>query len=367
MSSSTLKKNKESPMKLFVYWVTLVFLTSLSTLISSSAIRAAGPCDSVLVPAIEQNNISTIRVESYMNIHAEEEYERLSSMKSGKIGGNYLEQSTYKRFSTEFESSNNKSEFQEKVRRRLDDERYYQYVQNNDQSFRSHLTSDQINGWVACQKGGAILLHADDLSPEAFTLRVSFRPGTSMTKGRLELKVAGALFSRNKKDTLLIEMAGPSDRIEFVEPSTAARSVTVVGQMLGLADRLNVTIRPPSKKFVEAEKVCGETDECVGYTEVLGCQASFDLPEEIPGDAWLFNPVKGELGSRPIGIPRAINFGYWKNDECGVTGNGWHTAVGSCGKGRGSNMQRCARVRVKYRKLTFSEPFFYPTINRQPS
>ena len=72
-------------------------------------------CDAVLLPTIDQRQSDYTLMQTYMSQNAEYEYDRLKNLDTNARNAD----ASYKLFSAEYNDSNTREEFREKVRQRL--------------------------------------------------------------------------------------------------------------------------------------------------------------------------------------------------------------------------------------------------------
>lgn len=96
----------------------------------------------------------------------------------------------------------------------------------------------------------------------------------------------------------------------------------------------------PKDKIV----ICAENEFCEG--RVLECLSSGDRPSEVSPNTWLKGPNSIDYGNTSFQTSK-IEFGPWNNQECGLSGAGWHAKIGSCGTATGFLWQRCVQVKIE--------------------
>lgn len=217
--------------------------------------QASAVCEKVLVPTVEQSNSDYRRLQSFMSLHAAEEYDRLQRMESSSRSA----EASYKVFSAEYNDSTSREEFSERIRRRLDRENYHLDEADARSSLKVGLTDKQVDAWVMCAGAGGLLFSARDVTPAGFTLLVArvLPPGVGAARAEIEISGEKAGQSRTIRETY----RGPGRVPYQVRVDPGAAEVRVSGTLMrGFADDLLVNYRAtpvakPEQITVEAKSI----------------------------------------------------------------------------------------------------------------
>ena len=164
------------------------------------------PCDSVLIPTLEQFNKDYRLVQAYTFENAEFIYEHMRKFESGEIGGDILTDS----FFGDYKSSSNKQEFFTRIQNKVTKEGYSLNVADSTSYTRRYLTKEQLDAWTNCiakiSEDGYVKLVVSGVSDDGFTLKVGWKPQRNTGPSNLNLQVVNG--SINKKSNVSFKMTG---------------------------------------------------------------------------------------------------------------------------------------------------------------
>ncbi len=313
--------------------------------------QSTSVCNAALIPTVVESSSHVRRLYSYMWLHAEVEYDRLSKMDTRTREA----QASYKLFSGEYGESQTKEQFKEKTSKRISEEKIFSDDTEITTYFRKGLEEAQLLEWSKCiaatSGAGDLLLSTRNERAKGFVLVVTWvEPNAAGSESVIELEVQdGNLHVGNKKRTSTkVRFTSSSSRAIFVSRAPSSKEVSVVANTPGFsADILSRT--PSRQRPVKVIRVCNENENCAG--RVLACYPSREDPGEygnIPVGTWWQGPNSPDFEKHvKIGaVTSAIRYGKWSNSGCGREGKGWHLRAGTCT--RGDEMwQRCDSVKVE--------------------
>lgn len=227
----------------------LVLLTFSNNLVGQS--QAAALCQQVTAPTIEQSTSDYRRLQSFMSLNSGYEYDRLQKIDSSARGG----EASYKMFSAEYNESNTREEFSEKVRQRLSREEFNLSESDARSYARRGLTDTQVNAWASCVQqvtgAGGLLLSPRSVTADGFTLIVTRVFPQGVGRGGADITVTGGVI--NAKTSLTDSYEGNGSTAYEVVKSQDAKAVRISGTLMRtftdsvLVDY--VVAPPPPKKF----------------------------------------------------------------------------------------------------------------------
>jgi hypothetical protein len=228
-----------------------------STLLVTASLQAsaADDCSAVLVPTDEQTRNDYSMMQAYMKLNASDEYERLKSLTKDQRSAD----ASYKLFSAEYEDSDYKEQFQEKIQERLTHENFSMNVSDARAIHRRYLTDAQVEKWGQCKakSGGSVILVARNVSPNVFALRMDWIPQHGKGSGQLELGLDGG--SINGKSSISIHLIGSSSRTFLVKPNAGASAVSLAANIEGNTDDVRVQLAhapvPPPKQAIPSTDI----------------------------------------------------------------------------------------------------------------
>ena len=243
--------------------------------------QSVAACQSVLTPTIEQSNSDYRRMQSYMYTSSEYEFDRLKKLSNESRSAD----AGFKAFSAEYEDSNTKEEFSERVRRRLLVEGFSLNESDAKSYARIGVTDKQVDGWMSCVSNvsgaGAILLTSRGVGGNTFNLRVARVFQSGVGSGTLELSVSNGTINGVKQ--LSEQYVGPGAKTYEVIADSPQLKVWVRANLASLTDDLVVnlnssTLSTPlrSKVFVSGVvELVGGAKEPVNRREVT---PNFQIP-----------------------------------------------------------------------------------------
>lgn len=329
----------------------LAILALAACITQGAAAQSISQCDGVLVPSEESRKSDYALLQAFAKVNASELYDTIAKTDGKSAGGG----GGYGGFSADYQQSSSKSDFQERVQKRLVTENFQMSESDAKAYYRRGVSDSQVNAWSECitrvSGGGAVLLSARNIDERGFFLVVTWIPPVATGAAKLELRATGGTISGHS--SLSEDLSGRGAKTyEVVASSTTA--VKVLANIAGATDSVmvaNTLKRPmPSLQKIKRERLCSESDRCPSDAKVLACLSSHDRPTEVPPGVWLVHPNSKDYNSAQYKTT-AVQFGNWSNAECGLSGDGWHARVGSCGKGTGNRWQRCEQVRVEVETL----------------
>lgn len=308
-------------------------------------------CNAALIPTAEQSSRDVRRIYSYVYLHAEEEYDRLSKMSAESRSG----EGTYKAFGAEYGESKNKTEFKDKTSKRINEEKIFSDDKEASSYFRTGLEDSQLKRWSECigttHNAGALLVSTRNERDSGFTLVVTWvEPKGAPAETKIDVQVVdGKVLDGSRKTTSTSFKLTSSGRRSFaVFRDRASGAVSVLANTGAFSDDiLSTALKQQPAKTV---RLCGEKEPCVGHSAVLACLPSRDIPSEyrdVPPGTWIVGPASPDHKSAKH-TTSAIRFAKWSNPQCGLQGEGWHLRVGSCGTNQGERWQRCDMVKVEH-------------------
>jgi len=196
-------------------------------------------CDPALQPTSEAINADYKINQAYMYEHASDAYDNSKKLQSE---GKNLSASVMK-YSAEYNESNNKEEFHDKVRKKLIKEGFTMNGSDAQQYYRRNLTTEQLTNWRECiaiksAKGG-LLLSAKDIAEDSFTLQATWAI-TAGAGADLELDVTGGKI--NNKTKLSEHFVGSGSQVYTVIKMKNAKKIRVGGNMASLSDSVLVPL-----------------------------------------------------------------------------------------------------------------------------
>lgn len=296
-------------------------------------------CDAVLAPTIESSKSDYRLLQAYMSVNSSEEYDRLKLMSQAAREA----QASYKVFKAQFNSSNTSSEFREKVSKRLSSENYSTNESDARATYRKGPTDAQVEAWSKCASAGGLIVTTRDITNGEFTTQINWFPPVGVGRVPVTINLSGGTINGQATVSTFFDARGSFGYI--VRAAPGASTTRLVINTAGLTDALLVTYGS-SVKLVERVITCDEGDPCPNASRVLQCLPSMEKPTEFesPGE-WMSGPDGPPTPSRTS----IIRFGNWQNTDCGLSGNGWHARVGTCGKGKNpdSAWYRCSQVKAE--------------------
>ncbi len=324
--------------------------SSLVLLLSNASAQAV--CDSVLRPTEDRSTDGNFALYSYVNTYAEEEYARLQQLRGDQLNFD----ATYKVFSGAFKASRTKSEFRDNVRRMMQQTGYTRIENRVKSSHRVGLQDTQISAWENCMANhsGGLSIVAGDVTRAGFTLRGTWRPPMGHSADTVTVRLVGGTTTQSGREVMNIDIpvSGARNFRLAVNTAPGSRDIRVIAQTSAFGDDILVPVQPPIRRVESVVQECVEQDPCPENAKVIDCLTSDDKPREVAGNRWLFGTDSVTSGNYAA---RNITFGNWSNSQCGLSGNGWHTPIGSCEKRAGAGLQRCTKVRVQVERVTFAD------------
>ena len=193
-------------------------------------------CKAVLIPTEEQVSSDYGRMQAFMRVHAESEYDRLSKMD----GESRKAQASYKMFSGEYNDSKNSSEFRQRVARSLENEEFKLNEAASNHYLRRELSPRQIEAWRACVRAGGLLLSARQVVKNTFRLEVDTLLPNGTPTADLTLEVEGGKI--NGKSTVREPMTSNGSKGYLVTANAETSAVLVNANIPGFTDGLSVDL-----------------------------------------------------------------------------------------------------------------------------
>jgi hypothetical protein len=251
----------------------LLIAGSMSLLVHAQSPTGA-LCQQVIVPTEEQSTSDYRRMQSFMSTNSSYEYERLKKLDTSARGA----QASYKVFSAEYNDSNTKEDFSEKVRQRLSNESFNLSESDARSYAKTGLTDFQVAAWQECVQrvtgAGGLLLSAKNMTSSGFTLVVArvFQPGVG--QGAVEFEIVGG--SIGSKKLIQETYVGFGSKAYEVKRDSSAQAVRVSGTLMStfpdsvLVDYTPrvITKPPPFEKRFQASAISPE-----GYVEFDSAQS----------------------------------------------------------------------------------------------
>jgi hypothetical protein len=215
-----------------------------------SIAQDAEVCQGVLIPTEEQAQSDYRRMQAYLFTNAEAEYERLQSMDANKRGA----EASYKLFSAEYNDSQTKQSFSDKIRRRLISEGFSLNESDARAYTRRGLTDKQVQGWLDCviirTQAGLILLSPRAITSDGFVLSVARRFPNGVSGGEAEISVKGGTIGSQQH--LKDRYAGSGTKSYDIRANSNSEQVTVIANLPGFSDVISVDLKakpvsPPSQ------------------------------------------------------------------------------------------------------------------------
>lgn len=233
-------------------------ITTLVLGLTGCSANAAQDCAAALVPTVEQTKSDYSMMQAYMRSSAAEEFDRLKRVSKDQLAA----EASYKLFAAEFDSSNSREEFQERIRKRLDSESFSLTVNDAKAVHRKYLSNEQLSAWTTCiiqkSRGGALLLRASDPHKDGFALAINWIPQQGIPDGQLRLELTGAKI--DGLSTYKVHMSGRTDLSVLVKPDDGASSIVVVGNIRSNDDSLRIRFDlSPTKPPPETGGMLGDT------------------------------------------------------------------------------------------------------------
>lgn len=201
---------------------------------------AAVDCDAVLRPNEEYFKDNRSLLFAYMSLHAESEYDRLQKMDQRSREAD----AAYKAFSGEYKSSNSRREFSEKVRLRLDQEKFLVDEKSARASYRKFVSDKQVEEWGKCVGArGGLLLRPRPADKSGFVLKAAWRPPFSRGTGEFVLKIDGGKIDNQTR--LTEKWEGSREGVFIVKPDANVERILITAQITGFAEDIMVDLRPP--------------------------------------------------------------------------------------------------------------------------
>lgn len=321
----------------------LVFFGGI--LASRTAAADIKECDGVLAPTVESFNQDYAILQSYAKTNASDLYNEIEKSENRSAGAS----ASYGPYGVDYRGSNNKSEFILNVNNRLNNEKFFLSESEARSYYRKGISDPQIKAWTDCvareTNGGAILLAARNVDNNGFHLIVTWIPPVSVGSSMLELRAQGGTIDGSEE--LTVTMIGRGAKTYNVKSNNGA-PVRVLANIAGATDSLIVSpaIAKPTPRLVTRERICSEDEPCSDAKRVTGCLSSSERPSEVKPGTWLVSSQSSNYASAEAKT-RSIKYGKWENEQCKLSGSGWHANIGSCGTGKGDGWQRCDQVRVE--------------------
>lgn len=237
-------------------------------------------CRDVLIPTYEESQSNYQRLQAYMYLNAEYEYDRLKNMDTATRSA----QGTYKAFGAQYDESNTKEQFSEKVRDRLTKENYSLDEKQSASNLRIGLTDKQVEKWAECMvaNGGGFMLAARDKTDIGFTLMV----GRALPKGEgtkmVHLNVSGGTI--NNQSRLHLERHGSGSEPFMVHKNPGASAVTVSGDLnQAFADSLLLDYSPRKVDPAKPPFIKRYTPLAGGYVKYDAAQKMTVSSAQPPG------------------------------------------------------------------------------------
>lgn len=338
---------KEDKLMHAVYLRALILL--LMCIAHGAVAQDITQCDGVLIPTVEDSRSDYALLQAFASVNADALYDAIDKSGSNSISGG----GGYGPFSADFQQSSSKSEFSERVEKRLVEEQFQMDESDARAYYRSSVLDAQVRAWSQCvgeiTEGGAVLLSTDFSDERGFFLTVAWIPPVGTPTAELELGATGGTISGR---SLFSETLSGRQRKTYEVIASPSASVKVFANIAGQTDSVWVTYTPksPMPSLIKSERVCSEMDPCLSDgpsgPKVLACLSSSERPTEVPPGVWMVHPNSNDYSSAEYKIS-AIEFGSWSNSECSLSGGGWHGKVGTCETGIGTGWQRCEQVRVE--------------------
>jgi hypothetical protein len=205
-------------------------------------------CASVLIPSEEQTRSDYSMLQAYMMVSAAEEYDRLRTLSREKRSA----EASYKLFSAEFDQSNSKEDFKERIERRLSRESLNHSVSDAKAIHRRHLSDIQLAKWGECisteSAGGSTIVAPREVSSESFVARVEWIPQRGVGAGNLSITLDGGTIDGRAKLTQVLN--GRSSVSYIVRSDPGADGVRVVVNIASNSDSIRVPLRQAPTKHV---------------------------------------------------------------------------------------------------------------------
>jgi hypothetical protein len=208
--------------------------------------KTAERCAEVLVPTEEQTRNDYSMMQAYMKMSSSEEYERLRSLSQEKRAAD----ASYKLVKVEYDESQSKEQFKEKIEKRLSREVFSMSVSDARAVHRRYLSETQIQAWSRCMDntltGGSVLLVPRSVSPEALAIRLNWIPQQGTGAGNLSIKLVGGQI--DGKPTYSLKLIGRTSTSLLVKPDIDAEAVTITANIEGNTDDIRVLLRHAATK-----------------------------------------------------------------------------------------------------------------------
>ena len=215
--------------------------------------QSVAACQAVLTPTIEQSNSDYVRMQSYMYTNSEYEFDRLKKMSNESRSAD----AGFKAFSAEYEDSNTREEFSERVRRRMRAEGFTLNESEAKSYARIGLTDKQVDGWMSCVSNvsgaGGILLTPRGISGNTFNLRIARVFQSGVGSGRLELGVSNGTINGVKQFTE--QYVGSGAKTYEVIADSPQSKVSIRTNLASLTDDLVVDLNSSTQKTPLRSKV----------------------------------------------------------------------------------------------------------------
>jgi hypothetical protein len=205
--------------------------------------QAVTQCDAVLAPTIEQATNNYSRLQSYMFINAESEYEKLKSMTSSQRSA----QASFMAFGGEYGESNSKEDFSLKVRTRLTREGFSFAESGGSSSYRIGVSDQQVLAWESCIKNGGLLFTALFAEQSGFVLKVNWKAPPGVGETTLELRIDGGTFEKNGTSTASLKYIGNQIQSYIIKPNKGIARVLIVGNVPGFSAEISVPSVKPDR------------------------------------------------------------------------------------------------------------------------
>jgi hypothetical protein len=206
----------------------------------AAAAEAQDPCQHALLPTIEESQSDFRSLQSYMRTNAETEYDRLHDMSSEERQTS----GSYKFFEAEYGDSKTRSEFREKVNKKLDQLFSSGMESESKALYKRFLSSDQLKAWSQCilvkSGSGGLLLARGRLTQQGFPLTANYVPPQTVYGGELKITVQGGLI--NGASELVLDTKGTGNQTFAITPKGNSEDVIVIANYRdGISDSISAT------------------------------------------------------------------------------------------------------------------------------
>jgi len=221
--------------------------------------QTAAECDAVLIPSVESRKGDYAILQAFAKVNVDELYDKIAQGSSKGRGGGV----SYAGFGVDFQQSNSRSDFKERVEKRLVDEKFNLSNSESRAYYRQRVSDAQVVAWLGCVTqtggGGAVLLSARDLDSRGFNLVVTWLPQTGVGNAQLELRATGGTINGN---AIFSEQRTGRGAKTYLVRATSKQPVKVLANIAGSTDTVMATQAP-----TKAPVICLKQAEVKRYSK----------------------------------------------------------------------------------------------------